>query len=381
MRILQVCHRYPPDLGGVETHVQRISEGLVARGHEVRVICTGKEDRVETLNGIEVQRLKAFAPGDAYYWARKMKRTVEQALEGIDILHAHNFHALPALAAFRARGATPFVFTGHYHGQGHTAVRNALHKGYHFLGRRMFEQADGLIFVSKAEQELASKRFRLASLQAVIPNGFDASEFNREATKKPRTLVTAGRLEPYKRIDRIIAAMAQLPDWNLRIIGTGSEEEALQLQAAKLQNVYFAGKVTREQLAGELCEAHAVVSLSENEAFGISVLEGIAANCYVIASPIPAHAELASKFSHSVRLLATNTPNELVKAALAIPPHAPPRPNLRAYDWSRVARLTEEFYQAVATPSAALDQERPFKVSDVKINRPGAREEGVADDA
>ena len=38
MRVLQVTTRYPPHTGGVETHVARLAEGLVARGHEVTVL-------------------------------------------------------------------------------------------------------------------------------------------------------------------------------------------------------------------------------------------------------------------------------------------------------------------------------------------------------
>lgn len=39
MKIAQVCHRYPPNRGGVENHVKEISERL-AREHDIEVIST-----------------------------------------------------------------------------------------------------------------------------------------------------------------------------------------------------------------------------------------------------------------------------------------------------------------------------------------------------
>ena len=40
MKIIQVCQRYYPDIGGIETHVREISEMLVKRGYDIEVVCT-----------------------------------------------------------------------------------------------------------------------------------------------------------------------------------------------------------------------------------------------------------------------------------------------------------------------------------------------------
>lgn len=72
MKIAQICPRYSPDIGGVETHVKEISERLVRAGHDVEVITTdptGRLSKRETINGVKVIRFRSFAPGNAYYFA------------------------------------------------------------------------------------------------------------------------------------------------------------------------------------------------------------------------------------------------------------------------------------------------------------------------
>jgi glycosyltransferase involved in cell wall biosynthesis len=56
MRILITVERYAPAIGGAERVVQRVSEGLAARGHEVHVLTGGSPEHVE-LAGVHVHRI------------------------------------------------------------------------------------------------------------------------------------------------------------------------------------------------------------------------------------------------------------------------------------------------------------------------------------
>ncbi len=58
MKIAQVCPRYYPYIGGVETHVQEISQRLVKRGFEVDVVCT---DTTGGLRKRENTKLRVFS--------------------------------------------------------------------------------------------------------------------------------------------------------------------------------------------------------------------------------------------------------------------------------------------------------------------------------
>lgn len=56
MRILATVERYAPAIGGAERVVQRVSEGLAARGHDVHVITGGEPEQTE-LGGVSVHRV------------------------------------------------------------------------------------------------------------------------------------------------------------------------------------------------------------------------------------------------------------------------------------------------------------------------------------
>jgi len=57
MRILMVTPSFYPAIGGVETHVRRVSEALSGRGHQVSVLTHSEEPGEEELGPITVHRL------------------------------------------------------------------------------------------------------------------------------------------------------------------------------------------------------------------------------------------------------------------------------------------------------------------------------------
>ncbi len=56
MRVLATVEKYAPAIGGAERVVQRVSEGLAARGHEVHVLTSGTTGETE-LAGVRVHRV------------------------------------------------------------------------------------------------------------------------------------------------------------------------------------------------------------------------------------------------------------------------------------------------------------------------------------
>ena len=163
MKIAQVCPRYSPDIGGVETDVKEISERLVLEGHDVEVITTdpsGKLKKKDMINGVKVTRFKSFAPGNAYYFAPQIYFYLKK--HNYDVIHAHSYHALPALFAALSERKKKFVFSPYYHRGGHTPFRNLLHKPYKFFGKMIFSRADTVICISEYEKGLVESDFNVA---------------------------------------------------------------------------------------------------------------------------------------------------------------------------------------------------------------------------
>ena len=285
MKIAQICPRYSPDIGGVETHVKEISERLVKAGHDVEVITTdptGKLNKKDTINGVKVIRFRSFAPGNAYYFAPQIYFYLKK--HNYDVLHAHSYHALPALFAALGKRERRLVFTPHYHRSGHTAFRNLLHKPYRILGKMIFSRADSVICVSEYEKGLVESDFRVAEKTVKIPNGINLSEFEnlKRQQKKDgeKILLYVGRLEEYKGVQYIIQSLHELQDFRLKVVGKGPYEAELHNMA---KNLGVADRVEwlKDLSRGELLECYAsadvFLMLSSHEAYGITVAEALAA--------------------------------------------------------------------------------------------------------
>ena len=284
MKIAQVCPRYSPDIGGVETHVAEISKRLVARGHEVTVITTdpsGRLPRSEKLDGVNVLRFRSLAPGDAYYFAPSLYGYMRKN-KSFDVVHVHGYHAMPALLASGAK-APAFIFTPHYHGHGHTPLRNLLLKPYGFFAKRIFERANRVVCVSEFEKGLVCRDFPAQCAKiTVVPNGVNKEEFKgvEPWPKGLKVILYVGRLEEYKGVQYTIRALKYLEWHRLLIIGKGPYREALLKEAkdAGVQNrVAILEGQSQEDLLRWYATADAFVMLSTSEAYGITVAEALTA--------------------------------------------------------------------------------------------------------
>jgi glycosyltransferase involved in cell wall biosynthesis len=125
-----------------------------------------------------------------------------------------------------------------------------------------------------------------------IPNSVDVEAMTAEGTPGD-AFVYLGRLVPEKGVATLIRAAAQARV-RLRIIGTGSEEQALRQLAAELGgDVEFTGYLTGSALRAAISSARAVVIPSEwYENAPISVMEASALGRPVIGADIGGIPEL-----------------------------------------------------------------------------------------
>ena len=285
MKIAQVCHRYSPDIGGVETDVKEISERLVSEGHDVEVITTdpsGKLKKEDIINGVKVTRFKSFAPGNAYYFAPQIYSYIKN--HDYDVIHAHSYHSLPALFAALSERKKKFVFSPYYHGRGHTPFRNLLHKPYKFFGKMIFSRADTVICISEYEKRLVEYDFKVAGKTIKIPNGINLKEFENlkrhKKENKEKMLLYVGRLEKYKGVQYIIQSLPELQDFRLRIVGKGPYEKELHELAERfgvVERIEWLKNLSREELLECYADADIFLMLSSHESYGITVAEALAA--------------------------------------------------------------------------------------------------------
>jgi glycosyltransferase involved in cell wall biosynthesis len=363
MRVAFVTAHYAPMIGGVEKHVVEIAKRLAVRGNSVEVLTHAESDRQipasAVIDGVKVTRFPVPLPSSNYALSPALWRHLRHARGSYDVIHAHGYHALPALQAALVRPPA-LVFTPHYHGTGHSTFRKLLHPPYRRLGALIFARAARTIAVSPPEARLILSHFPSVEPRlVVIPNGVDEEALRAaQPFEERRTVIlSAGRLETYKQVDKTIAALSRLPDrFVLRITGDGAARGELERQvtAAGLSDrISFLGKVSDEDLYRWFRSTAVYVSMSSNEAMPVTFIECLAAGARVVASDIPAHRDLVTKTEGSIQLVSLDvSPDRL--AATIDELAAQPVAKARVDTWDDVTSRTALAYrEAIGQPIRA----------------------------
>lgn len=294
MKILQLCQRYHPHIGGLETHVKEISERLIQKGLDVEILTTdpyGTLPENDVVNGLKIKRFKSWAPGEAYYFSNNLKKYLKNNTDKYDIVHAHGYHAFPALYAAQTKGKNKLFFTPHYHGKGHTFFRNLLHIPYKIIAKQIFTKSEKIICVSSYEKNLIINNFKIGETKiSIIPNGINLEEFKNLPKEKKdyRIILCVARLEKYKGIDYLVKVIPMLEnDINLEVVGKGPYKKSLLKLVDNLKvkpRITFFEDLPREKLLHKYANANLFSLLSKYEAYGISVAEALAAKTPCIVS-------------------------------------------------------------------------------------------------
>ncbi len=136
---------------------------------------------------------------------------------------------------------------------------------------------DSFISISEFIKKRIWKVYRRES--TVIYPPVDISYYNLSENKEDCYL-TVSRMVPYKRIDMIAEAFAQMPEKKLVIIGDGPDYKKIVSKAGK--NIVFLGFQSGEVLRAYMQRSRAFIYAAEED-FGITPLEAQACGTPVIA--------------------------------------------------------------------------------------------------
>jgi glycosyltransferase involved in cell wall biosynthesis len=333
LRFLMLTTFYPPlSFGGDAVGIQRLSRGLVRRGHHVTVMhdadayqvlsprpATGvREDDAD--GAIEVVRLQSRMPALSVLLTQQLGRPVLQqrairehiAKGHYDVITFHNTSLIggPGLFQYAKDSVSLYMAHEHWlvcpthvlwrHGRelctGRQCVRCALsYKRPPQLWRstgyleREIEQIDAVIAMSEFSRE-KHREFGFTRDMEVLPYflpdptepGFPAPE-GAPPHERPYFFF-AGRLELIKGLDDVIPVFRDFQGADLLIAGDGSHGDALRRTAAGMPNVRFLGRLTPEELARYYRHAIALVVPSVcYETFGIVLIESFREGVPVIA--------------------------------------------------------------------------------------------------
>ena len=327
MRILNVSQTYSPffEFGGPPAKVRALSEGLARLGHAVTVLTAdwglqrrlaAENEKIDAdyspfgmrreENGVQAIYLPTWLKYRATSWNPAVKRYCRARLQNFELVHIFGLYDLlgPAVAAACRARQLPYIVEPI--GMFVPIVRNLLMKRmYHtFFGRALFEGASAIIATS--EQEAAEMVSGGTPREKIVMrrNGVEAPAKLPERgvfraaqgiSPEAKLILFLGRLSEKKSPDLLLRAFAALPGRmegsDLQLVFVGPDESGMRARLEQMAGkfgltprVHFCGALYEKSKWGAYRDADVFVLPSQNENFGNSAAEAVAAGTPVIVT-------------------------------------------------------------------------------------------------
>lgn len=362
-RVLVLNERDPehPSAGGAEVHVAEIFGRLAERGFEVTLAAVGFPGAParDEVRGMRVWRLG----GLAQYYPRVLWTCANETWQGRFDLVVEHLNKVPFCSALYS--AAPVLAINH-----------------HLFGRSAFQQVAWpiaatvvsiekliplvyrnvpIVAVSQSSKDDLIARGLPPDRIRIIHNGIHFPELEPMPwAERPCRVAYLGRLEPYKRVDLMLRALASLterfPKLEIVLVGRGSARPGLEALTGELglaSRTRFAGFVSDAERDALVREARVCVCPSVKEGWGITVIEASALGVPVVATDAPGlrdavrHGETGVLVEDGpseafVRRLASTTEELLRDPSLAARLAQGGRKWSRRFDWDSAAALMAE---------------------------------------
>ena len=296
------CIYFPPEVGGLESHVHYLCRGLVERGCGVSIVTSRSRPGVpsyEVMDGIRIWRTWLPARntiGWSLHGASSTPKLGQVALRA-DIVHAQAFQSvLPAYVAKRA-AKIPLVSTWH---TSHF-LKRAEHPFWRPIFERLLRWSDHNLAASVEIADVAEGIAPGVSVEA-LANGVETDVFRKVSPTLPesrrRRVIVPRRLFHKNGVEFFVKAMpliAEQVDVEAVIVGDGPERTRLESLTGELgmtDRVSFLGAHTHAEMPGLLSSAELAVFPSLMEATSVAALESMACELPVAASDVGGLPEL-----------------------------------------------------------------------------------------
>jgi rhamnosyl/mannosyltransferase len=299
IKVLMVGKFYPPQyVGGIEYSLQETAAGLVRIGLNVDVVVSSRDGNssIEEIDGVTVHRVQRVSnigsvPISLHY-PLKLRQMLKE--KHYDVVHLHYPYVIGELSCLFNKINAKLVITYHMNSE----YKKLLKKPLIPFMNGLLRKADKIIVSSDNLLKNAKHLSEFRGKCTVIPlsvkdEWFEAPSFEVVTALKSEYgsfIFFAGRLFKTKGAHVLIEAVRNL-DCNLVLAGEGPELEPLKSLVGKLgvgDRVFFVGSQKKKRLKEfyNAAEVFCLPSISNQESFGLVLLEAMAAGKPVISTEL-----------------------------------------------------------------------------------------------
>ncbi|HVM75891.1 MAG TPA: glycosyltransferase [Candidatus Saccharimonadales bacterium] len=322
MRILNVTQSYAPffEFGGPPVKVRALAEGMAKRDHQVTVLTAdwgiekrlaappGPFGRTQVVRGVTAVYLPTWFHFRAVSWNPALGRYLRARLADFDVAHIYGLYDFfgPRVATECRRQGIPYVVEPI--GMFVPIVRNIRMKRlYHRVwGRDMLQNAGAIIATAEQERDelvaggIDPAKVHLRRNGVEVPATLPPRGAFREQLRIPahaKLVLFLGRLSLKKSPDLLLKAFQRLQQSpnsdavDVHLAFAGPDEAGVKtklMESARVggdaERVHFAGPLTGTLKWQAYRDADVFVLPSQNENFGNTAAESIAADTPVIVT-------------------------------------------------------------------------------------------------
>ncbi len=322
MKILIATPLYPPEIGGPATYTKLLEEELPKRGIEVKVVKFS-----------DVKHLPKIIRHLAYAWK------VFRQSKSCDLVYAQDpvSVGLPALVgariarkSFMVHVAGDYAWEQSYQRFGVKDFIDDFQKKRYGLrveflkkvqsfvvGQAVFVITPSLYFKKVISGWISSKQSEKIIVVHYSLNFSEVPQAQAFWRKDKKTMVSAGRLVPWKGFDVLIDILPNLDfSWSLKIMGDGPEKDNLLQKVSDLNlvdRVEFTGNLDRQSMLKHIAKADLFILYSAFESFSFQIAEAMKTGIPVIASRAGSFPEVIREGLDGL-LVDRNDSQDLIKA-------------------------------------------------------------------
>lgn len=378
---------YPPHVGGIEYHVENLSKELTNRGHKITILTTELSIKnppsiERTSANLNIVKLKAVFPLRHIYpslssqgFTLNTKTTIEKIVKEkkIDVIHVHGHHYYLTWRAITVAHALriPLVLTLH--------GLFALHPA-NIIGQTQEELFNWTIFRSELKKvnavigltpkitNFAQKYFPSQKL-FTIPNGVNLSVFkdnfkNRINYRKKYgisedklVVLFIGRFAPIKRVLELALCCKSIVERNNNVLFLFVGGGPLTMELSKIIKPLKGSAMLINWIPFDKVHEIYIVSdifilLSKSEALPLTILEAMAANLHIIATPVGGIPDVLQAYPDKT-FLTDISPTNIINSVLKVIKGIPTITNkevvssskyVESFDWKKIAPQIEDTY-------------------------------------